>query len=128
MLLSAMQAIEPRLISRSSISRMTIDLSDEPVGKAALLKIAGNTFILSMVCGLPCSRLGSRKLSFNVYAYVISQVETLAEGLVFAEKTGLGASNLHKFIESVMGGPFTAYSKRMTEGAYMTDEVSSNDK
>lgn len=79
------------------ISRMTIDLSDEPVGKAALLKIAGNTFILSMV-------------------------ETLAEGLVFAEKTGLGTTNLHKFIECVMGGPFTAYSKRMTEGAYMTDD------
>ncbi|KAF8457771.1 hypothetical protein BGX38DRAFT_726478 [Terfezia claveryi] len=54
--------------------------------------------------------------------YDISQVETLAEGLVFAEKTGLGTTNLHKFIESVMGGPFTAYSKRMAEGSYMTDE------
>ena len=29
---------------------MTIDLSGEPVEKAALLKIAGNTFVLSMVC------------------------------------------------------------------------------
>ncbi|KAF8456033.1 hypothetical protein BDZ91DRAFT_786275 [Kalaharituber pfeilii] len=44
---------------------MTIDMSDEPVGKALLLKITGNTFIGSMV-------------------------ETLAEGLVFAEKSGGG--------------------------------------
>lgn len=32
---------------------MTIDLSGEAVEKAALLKIAGNTFILSMVCESP---------------------------------------------------------------------------
>lgn len=67
-----------------------------------------------------------QKLNFLMYTYVIPQVETLAEGLVFAEKTGLGTANLHKFIESVMGGPFPAYSKRMTEGGYMTDEVSFN--
>ncbi|KAF8429555.1 hypothetical protein EV426DRAFT_713473 [Tirmania nivea] len=46
------------------ISRMTIDLSNEPVGKAELLKIGGNTYILSMY-GEPSSRFGSRKLKFN---------------------------------------------------------------
>lgn len=51
------------------------------------------------------------------------QVETLSEGLVFAEKTGLGTENLHKFIEGNMGGIFTAYSTRLMTGAYLTEKV-----
>jgi len=94
-LASAVARIKP--YTDGVMSRMTIDLSDEPVEKAALLKIAGNTFILSMV-------------------------ETLSEGHVFAEKTGLGTANLHKFIEGIMGGLFTTYSTRLTGGAYLTDE------
>jgi 3-hydroxyisobutyrate dehydrogenase-like beta-hydroxyacid dehydrogenase len=62
-----------------------------------LLKIIGNTFVLSMV-------------------------ETLAEGHVLAEKTGLGAEMLHKFIETMFPGPYTAYSNRMLSGDYYKRE------
>ena len=80
-----------------SISRATIPLADRAPGFASLLKISGNAFILSMV-------------------------ETLAEGHVFAEKSGLGSENLHKFIDLMMPGPYVAYSKRMMEGDYMREE------
>ena len=75
------------------MGKAVIDLSDQPVGKASLLKVAGNTFILNMV-------------------------ETLAEGHTLAEKTGLGPHNLHKFIEAVFPGPFVAYSNRLMSGDY----------
>ena len=75
------------------MGKANIDLSDQPVGKASLLKIAGNTFILSMV-------------------------ETLAEGHTFAEKTGLGSENLNKFVEAVFPGRFVAYSGRLMSGDY----------
>lgn len=53
----------------------------------------------------------------------LMQVETLSEGHVFAEKTGLGTENLHKFIEGIMGGLFTSYSTRLVSAAYLTEEV-----
>lgn len=75
------------------MGRATIDYSDQPPSKATLLKIVGNTFILSMVT-------------------------TLAEGHTIAEKSGLGTDELHKFVEVMFPGPFTAYSTRMLSGDY----------
>ena len=57
------------------------------------MKVIGNTFILNMV-------------------------ETLSEGHVLAEKSGLGNDNLHQFIETMFPGPYAAYSTRMTSGDY----------
>ncbi|KAL8662875.1 MAG: hypothetical protein Q9202_004297 [Teloschistes flavicans] len=79
------------------ISRANIDFSDQPQGKATLLKIIGNTFILNMV-------------------------ETLAEGHTMAEKSGLGNDNLHRFIETMFPGPYTAYSGRLMSGDYYKRE------
>ena len=75
-----------------------IDYSGVEVGKASLLKVLGNLFIVSMI-------------------------ETLAEGHVLAEKTGLGSENLEKFIDTVFPGPYTIHSKRMSSGAYWQTEV-----
>ncbi len=69
-------------------------------GKATLLKIIGNTFVLNMV-------------------------ETLSEGHTLAEKSGLGNDNLHQFVETMFPGPYTAYSARLLAGDYYKrDEVS----
>jgi 3-hydroxyisobutyrate dehydrogenase-like beta-hydroxyacid dehydrogenase len=75
------------------MGKANIDFSDQPVSKALLLKIIGNTFILNMI-------------------------EALSEGHVLAEKCGLGTDNLHQFIETMFPGPYTAYSNRMTTGDY----------
>lgn len=80
------------------IGRAIIDFSDQPASQALLLKLTGNTFVLSMI-------------------------ETLSEGHVLAEKSGLGSENLHKFIEAMFPGPFTAYSNRMISGDYYKREV-----
>ncbi|KAL8815763.1 MAG: hypothetical protein Q9223_005133 [Gallowayella weberi] len=80
------------------MGKANIDFSDQPCGKATLLKIIGNTFILNMV-------------------------ETLAEGHTLAEKSGLGTDNLHRFIETMFPGPYTAYSGRMMSGDYYRREV-----
>lgn len=74
-------------------SRSEIDLSDEPYGKALTLKVLGNTFILNMV-------------------------EQLAEAHVVAEKSGLGTDPIHKFVEAIFPGPYSAYSTRMLSGDY----------
>jgi 3-hydroxyisobutyrate dehydrogenase-like beta-hydroxyacid dehydrogenase len=79
------------------IGRAIIDFSGEEHGKATLLKIIGNTFVINMV-------------------------EALGQGLTLAEKSSLGADNLHKFIEVMFPGPYTAYSTRMREGDYYKRE------
>ena len=75
------------------MGRANIDFGGQPPGKASLLKVIGNTFILNMV-------------------------EALAEGHTLAEKSGLGNENLHQFIELMFPGPYTAYSNRMIGGDY----------
>ena len=87
----AIERVKP--YTKGVISRANIDFSDQPAGKATLLKIIGNTFILNMV-------------------------ETLSEGHVLAEKSGLGTDNLHSFIETMFPGPYTAYSNRLLSGDY----------
>jgi 3-hydroxyisobutyrate dehydrogenase-like beta-hydroxyacid dehydrogenase len=75
------------------IARANIDLSGEDVGTASLLKVLCNTFIFSMV-------------------------ETLGEGLVLAEKTGLGTEALQHFVELMLPGALPKYAVRMMSGDY----------
>lgn len=79
------------------MGRAIVDYSGQAQGKATLLKVIGNTFVVQMV-------------------------EALSEGHVVAEKTGLGTDNLHKFIELMFPGPYTAYSTRMRTGDYYNRE------
>jgi 3-hydroxyisobutyrate dehydrogenase-like beta-hydroxyacid dehydrogenase len=79
------------------IGRANIDFGGQPAEKATLLKVIGNTFVLSMV-------------------------ETISEGQVVAEKTGLGADSLHQFLEVMFPGPYAAYSNRMKSGDYYKRE------
>jgi 3-hydroxyisobutyrate dehydrogenase-like beta-hydroxyacid dehydrogenase len=79
------------------IGRSVIDLGGHEPGHASLLKLTGNSFILSMV-------------------------ETLAEGHAWADKSGLGSDMLHQFIENMLPGPYVAYSNRMRSGDYMRDD------
>jgi 3-hydroxyisobutyrate dehydrogenase-like beta-hydroxyacid dehydrogenase len=88
---TAVEKVKP--YTTGVMGRSNIDFSGQSQGTATHLKIIGNTFILSMV-------------------------ETLAEGLTVAEKSGLGVDNLHKFIEVMFPGPYTAYSTRMRTGDY----------
>jgi len=87
----AVEKVKP--YTKGVIGRAIIDFGGQPCGKALLLKIIGNSFIINMV-------------------------ETLSEGHVIAEKTGLGNENLHQFIQTMFPGPYTAYSTRMTSGDY----------
>ncbi|GKZ24534.1 hypothetical protein AbraIFM66951_006070 [Aspergillus brasiliensis] len=74
-------------------SKSTISMAGEDVGRATTLKILGNTFILNTV-------------------------ETVAEGLVTAEKTGLGADVYQQFLHTFFPGPFALYADRMVSGDY----------
>ena len=79
--------------TKGVIGRADIDLSGKPPGKALLLKLIGNTFILNMV-------------------------EMLAEGHAVAETSGLGTGILHEYISTMFPGPYTKYSERMLTGDY----------
>jgi 3-hydroxyisobutyrate dehydrogenase-like beta-hydroxyacid dehydrogenase len=79
------------------IGRANIDFGGQPTEKATLLKVIGNTFILSMV-------------------------ETISEGQVVAEKTGLGVDILHQFFEVMFLGLYAAYSNQMKAGDYYKRE------
>lgn len=87
----AVEKVKPYM--KGVMGRAIIDFSGQEVGKATLLKVVGNTFILNMV-------------------------ESLSEGHVLAEKSGLGSDNLHQFIETLFPGPYSAYSTRMMSGDY----------
>ncbi|PWY73566.1 oxidoreductase [Aspergillus heteromorphus CBS 117.55] len=75
------------------VSKATIPMPDEDVGRATTLKILGNTFILNTV-------------------------ETVAEGLVTAEKSGLGVEVYRQWVHTFFPGPFAAYADRMITGDY----------
>ena len=99
---SAVERVKP--YCKGVMGRANIDFSDQPHGKATLLKIIGNTFILNMI-------------------------ESLSEGHTLAEKSGLGSENLHQYIEIMFPGPYTAYSTRMMGGDYhKRDEVCINNQ
>lgn len=79
-------------------AKATIDLSDGTgqdidVGRAATLKVLGNTFILNTV-------------------------GVLAETLVAAESTGLGVGPLKQWLDLFAPGPFAKYAERMITGDY----------
>jgi 3-hydroxyisobutyrate dehydrogenase-like beta-hydroxyacid dehydrogenase len=81
---ASVEKVKP--FTKGVIGRAFVDFSGQPAGKATLLKVIGNTFILNMV-------------------------ETLSEGHVLAEKSGLGTDNLHSFIETMFPGPYTVSLK-----------------
>ncbi|KAH8809194.1 NAD binding domain of 6-phosphogluconate dehydrogenase-domain-containing protein [Xylogone sp. PMI_703] len=83
--------------TKGVIGRANIDFSGQPPKKATLLKIIGNTFVLNIA-------------------------ESLAEAHVLAEKTGLGTESLQQLIETLLPGPYTAYSTRMLSGDYYKRE------
>jgi 3-hydroxyisobutyrate dehydrogenase-like beta-hydroxyacid dehydrogenase len=84
-----------------STARAIVDFSDHPPSRASLLKIVGNTMTTTVA-------------------------EMLAESYVLAEKSGLGADALHKFIEIMFTGPYIQYSGRMLSGDYhKREEVTS---
>jgi len=94
---SSLERVKP--YTMGVMSRMDIIVSDSDPGIASLLKIVANTFVLSMV-------------------------ETLAEGHTLAEKSGLGIGNLEKAIEVIFPGLYMAYSKVLSSGDYYkSDEV-----
>ncbi|KAL4968609.1 uncharacterized protein BDV14DRAFT_187709 [Aspergillus stella-maris] len=81
-------------------SKAVLDLGPEAekdVGRASLMKVLGNTFILNTV-------------------------ETLAEGLVAAEKSGLGVATYLQWVNSMFPGPFAKYAERMSSGDYFKRE------
>ncbi|KAJ5780255.1 hypothetical protein N7457_005415 [Penicillium paradoxum] len=84
------------------VAKKTIDLAggsgaDIDVGKAATLKVLGNTFILNTV-------------------------GVLAESLVAAEASGLGVGPLKEWLGLFAPGPFANYAERMTSGDYYQRE------
>ncbi|KAL2872668.1 uncharacterized protein BJX67DRAFT_369251 [Aspergillus lucknowensis] len=95
---TAINRIKPFLVDVTS--KAVIDLgpeSETDVGRSSLLKVLGNTFILNTV-------------------------ETLAEGLVAAEKSGLGRDVFQQWVATMFPGPFAKYAERMTTGEYYRRE------
>ena len=88
---SAIERVKP--FTAGVISKADIEFRDEDVCKASQLKVLGNTFVLNMV-------------------------QTIAEGMVVAEKSGLGTEALQKFIGAVFPGAYVAYAGRMVSGDY----------
>lgn len=86
-----------RPFCKGVMAKAEINFSDQEYAKASKLKIIGNTFVVSMV-------------------------EALSAGHTLAEKSGLGVENLHKFVEILFPGPYTAYSTRMLSGDYWKRE------
>ncbi len=90
----AINRIQPFLVNVTS--KAVLDLGPESVndvGRASLMKVLGNTFILNTV-------------------------ETLAEGMVAAEKSGLGTDAYKQWVSTMFPGPFAKYAERMTTGDY----------
>ncbi|KAJ5319938.1 hypothetical protein PENANT_c040G04620 [Penicillium antarcticum] len=84
------------------VAKQSIDLSggtgaDIDVGKAATMKVIGNTFILNTV-------------------------GVLAESLVAAETSGLGVAPLMEWIDLFAPGAFAKYAERMVGGDYYQRE------
>lgn len=79
------------------MGRAVIDLSGKPPESATTLKVIGNSLIFNMV-------------------------EAVAEGHVLAEKSGLGVTQLHKYISLFFPGVYTNYSTRMITGDYWDRE------
>jgi len=92
---AAVEKVKP--YTKGVIGRAIVDFGGQHVGKATLLKVIGNTLVLNMI-------------------------ESLSEGHVLAEKSGLGPENFHSFIEAMFPGPYAAYSGRIMSGDYYKRE------
>lgn len=79
------------------VGRAVIDLQSSDPGRAAELKLLGNSVIFQMV-------------------------SAVSEGMVVAEKSGLGTEPLTKFLELVFPGPAVGYATRMVGGTYRENE------
>ncbi|KAI9839303.1 MAG: hypothetical protein M1819_003298 [Sarea resinae] len=93
----AAQVDKVKPYTKGVMGRAIIDFSDQDFSKALLLKIIGNTMVLQMV-------------------------ESVSEGHTIAERSGLGVENLHGFIDTMFGGPFSGYSNRLRNGDYYKRE------
>jgi len=79
------------------LGRHVISFAGEDYTKAATLKLLGNTLVFQMV-------------------------EALSAAHVVAEKCGIGSSKMHEVIDSLFGGVYTNYSRRMISGDYSRDD------
>lgn len=90
------------------VARANIDLAEEEggnnsnngsydIGKASVMKLLGNSFILSFV-------------------------EQLGEGMTFAELSGLGSGPLKQWMELIFPGALPKYIERMQTGDYWKRE------
>ena len=73
-------------------------MSNQEPGEESLFKVIGNIIIVNLM-------------------------ETVAEGQVLAEKTGLKIGNLHSCLSTVFGGPYQIYSKCMSSDDYYRNQV-----
>jgi 3-hydroxyisobutyrate dehydrogenase-like beta-hydroxyacid dehydrogenase len=81
------------------VGQSLIDLGGEEPGKASLLKLMGNVLIFTTM-------------------------EQVAEVNVFAEKCGLGTSNMQKLIGKMFPHPpHSVYNQRMLSGDYYLKPV-----
>jgi 3-hydroxyisobutyrate dehydrogenase-like beta-hydroxyacid dehydrogenase len=81
------------------IGPSVVDLSGEEPASGSLLKLLGNVVILTTM-------------------------ETVAEANVFAEKAGVGAENMGKFMDTLFPRPpHTVYNQRMLSGGYHKSQV-----
>lgn len=81
------------------MGRQVIEFSDEPAGKADLLKLIANMFILNVN-------------------------EVIAEGLTFAEKAAIEPQKLQELLAALFGPIYSTYAARMVDGDYHKKEVS----
>ncbi|KAI1503823.1 6-phosphogluconate dehydrogenase 2, partial [Biscogniauxia marginata] len=88
---SAIERARPYL--KGVMGKAEIPFEDKPYGTALKLKLIGNSFILNMV-------------------------SILGEGFTVAEKSGVGVESLGQLIDTVFGGPYSAYTERMLNGTY----------
>jgi 3-hydroxyisobutyrate dehydrogenase-like beta-hydroxyacid dehydrogenase len=54
--------------------------------------------------------------------FILNTVESIAEGLVAAEKSGLGADVYQQWMHALVGGMFAKYADRMCTGDYYKRE------
>lgn len=83
------------------VARANIDLTENTesndIGKASVMKLLGNSFILSFI-------------------------EQLGEGMTFAEQSGLGSGPLKQWMELMFPGALPKYIDRMQTGDYWKRE------
>ena len=93
----AIEVIKP--YTEGVMCRQTIIFQDETAGKADLVKLIANTFIINVN-------------------------EIVAEGLTFAEKAEVDPRKLQELLNALFGPTYNLYSQRMLSGAYHAKKVS----